>query len=617
MFLADPLNKYSQFIFASIIQIYVGIEFYRFSLTALKNRIADMNLLVSIGTLSAYLYSVFVIFFGNLLPENVRHVYFEASGSVITFVLLGRYLETKAKFKASDFMKKLLNLKPKKATVLIDGKEYEIDAENIVKGDVIIIKPGDVIPVDGVVLEGQSEVDKSSITGESKLEFVKVGDTVISGSINQIGVIKIKAVKNAKESVINQIIDLLLQAQSRKPQIGKFADRVTQFFVPIVLMFAILTFDVWYILFNSLEYAFVNMVAVLVIACPCALGLATPIAIVNIVGRGAKEGILFKNPEIVEKIAKIDIAVFDKTGTLTTGKMEVKESLIINDKFLSYIYSLEKDINHPISKAIVKFLGDLKDEKLEYKTVIAGEGVVGKFGEKTIIVGNSKILERYNIKMSKEVKDFYSVHTKDTVVFAAVDNEIVAVMSISDSLRQEAREVIEYLKKRGIKPVMLTGDNQAVAREIASLLNIDEYRANLTPLDKYNEIIKFKNQGKSVIFIGDGINDAPAMSVSDIGIAVESSTDIAKESGDIILMNTDLRGVIKALNLSVIGLKVIKQNLFWAYIYNIIGIPLAAGLFYPIFGILLNPVYAGIAMSISSVSVVLNSLRIRLINIDK
>ncbi|MEJ5172943.1 MAG: copper-translocating P-type ATPase [Hydrogenothermaceae bacterium] len=595
------------------------MEFYKSSLIALKNRLADMNLLVSIGTFSAYLYSVFVLFFGDLLPENVRHIYFEASGSVITFVLLGRFLEAKAKFKATDFMKKLLNLKPKKATIIVDGKEYEIEAENIVKGDIVIVKPGDVIPVDGIVLEGQSEVDKSSITGESKPEFVKVGDTVISGSINQIGVLKIQATKSAKESVINQIIDLLLQAQSRKPQIGRFADRITQFFVPIVLIVAILTFDVWYIFFNSVEYAFVNMVAVLVIACPCALGLATPIAIVNTVGRGAKEGILFKNPEIIEKIAKIDIAVFDKTGTLTTGKMEVKESLIIDDRFLPYIYSLEKDINHPISKAIVKFLGDLKEEKLEFKTVIAGEGVVGKLGEKNIVVGNLKMLERYNIKISKEIEEFYNKYIKKghTIVFAAVENDIVAVFSISDAVRHEAKEVIEYLKNRGVKTVLLTGDNPIVAQDIASQLKIDEYRANLTPLDKYNEIINFKNQGKNVMFVGDGVNDAPAMSAADIGIAVESSTDIAKESGDIILMNTDLKGVIKALNLSIIGLKIIKQNLFWAYIYNIIGIPLAAGLFYPLFGVLLNPIYAGVAMSLSSVSVVLNSLRIRLVNIDK
>lgn len=607
-----------EFILASIIQFYVGFEFYRSSLMSLKNRIADMNLLVSIGTLSAYFYSTVVLFFENIFPEPARHFYFEASSTVITFVLIGRYLEERTKFKTTDFMKKLLTLKPKKALIVVDGKDYQIDAENIVKGDVVIIKPGDTVPVDGIVIQGQSEVDKSAITGESKPEFVKEGDLIISGSINMFGVLKIKAKKNAKESVINQIIDLLLQAQSKKPKIGRLADRITQYFVPMVLMVAIITFDLWYIFFDSIDYAFVNMVAVLVIACPCALGLATPIAVVSTIGRGSKEGIFIKNPEILENIKKIDIVIFDKTGTLTEGSMEVIDSMILKEN-LSPLASIEKDINHPISRAITKFLERYGLDNLEIpsKNVIPGEGILGNLEGMDIFAGNMKLLGRLNIVMDKKLEDFYHYHTSKghTVIFYGIGKELIAVFAISDKIRLEAKQVISYLKGKGIKTVMLSGDNENVVSEVAKSLSLDEFRFNLSPMDKYHEVVNYRSMGKKVMFVGDGINDAPAMSGSDVGIAIGSGSDIAKESGDIILINTDLRGVIKAINLSINGLKIIKQNLFWAYIYNVIGIPLAAGLMYPFFGLLLNPVYAGLAMSFSSVTVVFNSLRLRFMKI--
>lgn len=614
MVLDFPFNHLVMFACATVIQIYGGLEFYKPSLMALKNRLADMNLLVSVGTLSAYFYSVVVLLFPDAVPTEARHLYFEASASVITFVLFGRFLEAKAKQRTTDFMKKLLNLKPKKATIVIDNKYHEVEAENIVKGDVVIIKPGETVPVDGVVLEGRSEVDKSSITGESKPEFVKEGDAVLSGSVNQLGVLKIKATKNARESIIYQIINLILQAQSKKPQIGRLADRITGYFVPFVLIISILTFDIWFFLTGSLEYSFVSMVAVLVIACPCALGLATPIAIVSTVGRAAKEGILIKNPEVIERFDRIDVAVFDKTGTLTYGKMKVVGHMIKDPDSLPLIKQLEAKVNHPVSKAIEEFLSGYRDvAEVSNVKVVPGEGVIGNINNIKVFAGNIKMLQNLGVETGDEEKKFFQqqIESGNSVVFCGVENRVVAVFSLEDTVRDEAFEVIKKLKSAKIKTIMLTGDNNTVAKQVAEQLDIDQYMSGLNPADKFSQIVRLKSEGKTLLFVGDGINDAPAMSASDVGIAVEGGTDIAKESGDIILMSKDLRTLTKSIELSKFGLKIIKQNLFWAYIYNIIGIPVAAGLLYPFFGVLLNPVYAGLAMSFSSVSVVLNSLRIK------
>lgn len=618
MFSEHSFNHWIMFFSATVIQLYSGWEFYKSSLLALKNRLADMNLLVSIGTLSAYLYSVVVIFFPEVVPQHARHVYFEASASVITFVLLGRFLEAKAKLKATDFMKKLLNLKPKKATIIVDGKQVEVDADSIVSGDIVIVKPGETVPVDGVVLEGRSEVDKSSITGESKPEFVKEGDIVISGSINQLGVLKIKATKNARDSVIYQIMNLILQAQTKKPMIGRLADKVTAYFVPTVLIISIITFDIWFIVTNSLEHSLVSMISVLVIACPCALGLATPIAVVATVGRAAKEGILVKNPQAIENIEIIKTVVFDKTGTLTEGKMKIVDSLIKDIDSVCIIKSLEEHINHPVSKAVAQSFKDCKSNTLFSSVkVIPGEGVVGTFDGITVFAGNYNILRRSNLMIDQDSDQFFRRWSEKgaTVVFCGVAGKLVAVFAVSDTVRPEASETVQRLKAIGYKTVMLTGDSYEVAKNIASMLNIDEYKAGLTPADKYKEIIRLRADGKGVMFVGDGINDAPAMSVADVGVAVENGTDIAKESADFILLSQDLRALIKTVNLSKHSLKIIKQNLLWAYIYNIIGIPIAAGILYPFFGVVLNPVYAGLAMSLSSVSVVLNSLRLKTVKL--
>jgi len=622
MFIKFSYNEYFQFIIASIIQFYGGYEFYKSSFMSLKNRLADMNLLVSLGTFSAYFYSVLVLLFPSFFPENMRHVYFEGSSAIITFVLLGRYLEQRSKLKATDFMKNLLSLKPTHATIIIDGKEYQVKAENIIKGDIVIVRPGDKIPVDGIIIEGQTEVEQSFLTGESNLVYKKEDDEVLGGSINKVGVIKIKATKNAKDSVLNQIINLLLEAQSKKPKIGQLADRISQVFVPSVLIFAIIVFNVWYYLGYPLNFAFTTALAVLVIACPCALGLATPIAIVNIVGRAAKEGILIKNPEVIENLKDIGIVIFDKTGTLTEGKFQVVDTLSKGSKEeLEMILSLEKDINHPISQSIVNFMKEnsFNFVNISQKQILAGRGITGIFDNKNLYIGNKKLFEEIGINISDEFIDFLKKNEENgyTVIFGAVDDRIVLALAVSDSIKKEAFEVVRWFKNKGVKTVLLTGDNEKVAKNVAKTLGIDEVYWQLTPIDKYKFIKNLKSDyEKSIVFVGDGINDAPSMAECDVGIAVESASDITKDAGDIILLNSNLKGVIKAVVLAEKGLKIIKQNLFWAYVYNLIGIPVAAGFLYPIFGIILNPMYAGMAMAFSSITVVLNALRLRRISLE-
>jgi Cu2+-exporting ATPase/Cu+-exporting ATPase len=568
MFIKFSYNEYFQFIIASIIQFYGGYEFYKSSFMSLKNRLADMNLLVSLGTFSAYLYSVSVLLFPSFFPENMRHVYFEGSSAIITFVLLGRYLEQKSKLKATDFMKNLLSLKPTYATIIVDGKEYQVKAENIVKGDTIIVRPGDKIPVDGIIIEGQTEIEQSFLTGESNLVYKKEGDEVLGGSINKVGVIKIKATKNAKDSVLNQIINLLLEAQSKKPKIGQLADRISQVFVPSVLIFAIVVFNIWYYLGYPLNFAFTTALAVLVIACPCALGLAIPIVIVNIVGRAAKEGILIKNPEVIENLKDIGIVIFDKTGTLTEGKFQVVDTLYKGSKEdLEMILSLEKDINHPISQSIVNFMEEngFNFVNISQKQILAGRGIVGIFENIKLYIGNKKLFEEIGINISDEFLEFLKKNEENgyTVIFGAVDDGIVLALAVSDGIKKEALEVVKWFKNKGVKTVLLTGDNEKVAKNVAKTLSIDEVYWQLTPIDKYKFIKNLKSDyEKSIVFVGDGINDAPAMAECDVGIAVESASDITKDAGDIILLNSNLRGVLKAVVLAEKGLKIIKQNLF-------------------------------------------------------
>ncbi len=565
-----------------------------------------MNLLIAVGTSVAYFYSVAVLFMPQLFPENMRNLYFESSCAIITFVLLGRYLESRAKRKASDFMKKLISLKPDKARVVVDGKEVEIPAENVVKGDLLVVKSGEKIPADGTIEHGEGEVDESMITGESVPVLKKIGDKVIGGTILVNGYIRFRAEKTGKETVLYQIIKLLLEAQSKKPPIGRLADKITAYFVPVILIIAIIVFNIWFLFGNDLQLAILSAVSVLIIACPCALGLATPIAIVSSVGKGAKEGLLIKNPECIEEVQNIDTAVFDKTGTLTYGQLSVVETDIDDIDLLKLIASAEKKANHPVAKAIFEYVtskGVLPDEPEEFKNFV-GKGVYAKVKGKKVYIGNIKLLEDLGFKIDKKEK-------KDlTTIFVVIENKMVGSFYLEDRIKKESKRVIEFFKNKGITTVLLTGDNYAVAQKVAIELGIDDFLAEVSPENKYSYIEKLQKEGKKVLFVGDGINDAPAMSRANVGIAVGGGTQIAKEAGDIILLKDTLDGVIKAFRLSQESIKIIKQNLFWAYIYNVIFIPVAGGALYPFFGFMLKPVFAGIAMSMSSVTVVLNALRL-------
>jgi len=606
-----PINHFIQFIVASIIQFYIGAEFYKSSFSALKNRLADMNLLVAIGTSAAYLYSTFVLFFPKFFPEEARHLYFEATAFIITFILIGRYLENKTKKKASDILKHLLSLKPEKAIILVDGKEIEINAENIVKGDIVILKAGDKIPADGIIIEGNFEIDQSMLTGESMPVFKTIGDKVIGGTVVISGNGKIKATQTGKDTVLSSIINTILQASSKKPSIGKLADKIVAYFVPSVLIIAIIVFDIWYILDKPINFILTATVSVLIIACPCALGLATPIAIVRSISISAKNGILIKNPDVIEIINKINIFAFDKTGTLTKGKMKVIDKLIKEKDILDYIYSVESRVNHPISYAIKEYLQNRKFIEPKDIKIFAGKGIIGIFEEKTIYIGNINFMKENNLVIKNEFEQFYKNFINTNSVIFCADKEIKAAFVIADQLKEEAKEVIHFLKEKNIKVLLLTGDNRYIAEKIAKDLKIDEFYAEITPLEKLNIIEKLQKENNKVAFVGDGINDAPSIVKADIGIAVASATDLAKESGDIIILNNNLKGLIKFIKIGEKTLKIIKQNLFWAYIYNIIGIPIAAGLLYPITGHLLNPIIAGIAMSLSSITVVSNTLRIK------
>ncbi len=572
-----------------------------------------MNLLVVVGTSAAYFYSLFVLFFTQLFPETSRNTYFESAAAIITFILLGRYLETKARNKATSFMKSLLNLKPQKSVIIVDGKEIEVDSDSIVEGDIVVLKKGNKVPVDGIVIEGSCEVNQSAITGEYMPVLKEKGQNVISGSLIQDGYCKIKALRNAKSSVLNQIIKTILEAQSKKPPIAKFADKVVYYFVPVIIIISVITFDIWYFFTEDFQLSLIPAVSVLIIACPCALGLATPIAIISLIGRSAKEGILIKNPDIVEIINSVKTVVFDKTGTLTKGKLKVSSFILENEGFKDFLYTLASKSNHPISKAIKeKFEGNVLE--IENFENITGKGLKAVINREIVLNGSLRLMKENNVEIPKKYIEFYENETKKgkVVVFLAVNDKVVGVVSIEDEIREEAKDVISKLKKEGYKILMITGDSKNTALEVAKELGIDNVYFEVFPEDKLKIVENLQKEGKKVMFVGDGINDAPAMAKADVGLSMSSGADIAKETGDAVILSNNLKSILKFIKLSKEGNKIIKQNLFWAYFYNSIGIPVAAGILYPINGVLLKPVFASIAMSFSSVSVVLNALRLQI-----
>ncbi len=608
-------NKFLLLLLATPIQFWVGLQFYNGFIVALKNKTANMDTLIAVGTSAAYFYSAFVIFFPKLFPST--EIYLDTAAIIITLIVLGKYLEAIMRGKTSEAIKKLIGLQPKTALVERNGKEIEIDVEEVAAGDIVLVKPGQKIPVDGIVVDGASAVDESMITGESIPVEKRVGDTVIGATINKTGFLKFKATKVGKDTTLAQIIKLVEEAQGSKAPIQLLADKVSSIFVPAVIIIAVLAFLFWFFIAGMpFTFSLAVFIAVLIIACPCALGLATPTAIMIGTGKGAEFGILIKNGEALETAYKLNAIVFDKTGTLTKGEPEVTNIVKFGNEseseLLSIAASLEKRSEHPLGAAIVESAGKKGLKFLELKEFLAieGKGVRGKIGGKNVFVGNSKLLEENKINVSREIlakKNSLEEEGK-TVVLLAIDGKVSALVAIADTIKENSREAVKKLHEMGLEVLMITGDNERTAKAIAGQAGIERVLAEVLPKDKAAQVKKLQAEGKIVAMVGDGINDAPALAQADIGIAIGSGTDVAMETGNIVLVKNDLRDVVTAIDLSKYTIKKIKQNLFWAFAYNSLGIPIAAGILFPFFGFLLNPIIAGAAMGFSSVSVLGNSL---------
>lgn len=597
------------------------LGFYRF----LRYGKANMDTLIGIGTSAAFLYSFAVTAFEEILRPfiNVDYQYYDVTIVVITFITLGKYLEARSKIKTGDAIEKLLNLQAKTALVVRDGKEIEISINDVKHGDLIIVKPGAKIPVDGVITEGESYVDESMVTGEPMPVQKKIGDSVVSGTLNTSGSFTFKATKVGSETLLAQIIKMVEDAQGSRAPIQALADKISAVFVPIVLVIAFLTLGAWLVIGSqylgfsqALSFGLVSFVGILVIACPCALGLATPTAIIVGVGKGAKEGILIKDAATLEKLHKVNTVVVDKTGTITIGKptlVDIQNNSNLNDKeFISVLASLEKKSEHPIAHAIVNYA---QEKNITISTVsnfegIQGKGLKGSVNGTEYFVGNAKLVSDFKLPFDTTKLNEFTSQGKTPVILATKEKVLGFVM-VADEIKQESKQAVSDLHKLGIKVVMLTGDDEKTAKYIASLVGIDEVVAHVLPQDKLEKIRALQSNGRIVAMAGDGVNDAPALAQADVGIAMGTGTDVAIESAGITLLGGDISKLVKAIKLSKITMRGIKQNLFWAFIYNIVGIPLAAGVLYPIFGWLLNPVFAGFAMAMSSVSVVSNSLRIK------
>lgn len=612
-------------IMATYILFVVGMPyllgFYRF----LRYGKANMDTLIGIGTVAAFLYSFSVTAFEDFLKPfiNVDATYYDVTIIVITFIALGKYLEARSKLKTGDAIEKLLSLQAKTALVIRDGKEIETPIEQVAHGDLIVVKPGAKIPVDGVITNGSSYIDESMVTGEPMPKGKKEGDTVVSGTINTTGAFTFKATKVGSETLLAHIVKMVEEAQGSKAPIQALADKISSVFVPIVLVTAFLALGLWlfvgtqYLGFSqALSFGLVSFVGILVIACPCALGLATPTAIIVGVGKGAKEGILIKDAATLQKLHKVNAVVVDKTGTLTFGKPELVSinnfSNKTDDELISILAALENKSEHPIAHAILNYakeknikFGDIKNFE-----IIKGKGLKGTIDGAEYFAGNTRLITDLNLKFDHEVLEKETLEGK-TPVMLADKNAVLGVFMIADAIKPEAIEAVKNLHKLGIKVVMLTGDNKNTAEYISKLIGIDEVVAEAMPEDKLMKIKELQMEGRVVAMAGDGVNDAPALAQADVGIAMATGTDVAIESAGITLLGGDISKLVKAIKLSKITMRGIKQNLFWAFIYNIVGIPLAAGLFYPFFGWLLSPVFAGFAMAMSSVSVVSNSLRIK------
>lgn len=607
--------------------VYVNRKYYIVGFKTLFKGSPNMDSLIAIGSSAAIVYGVFAIYnIGYGLGHNdidmVSHysmdLYFESAAMILALITCGKYLEAKSKGKTSDAIKKLIDLAPKQATVVRDNKEVVIAVEDVVVGDIIVVKPGQSIPVDGIIVEGNSSVDESALTGESIPVEKNVNDKVIGATINKSGYFKFKALKVGDDTTLSQIVQLVEEASSSKAPIAKLADKVSGIFVPIVITIAVISTIVWLLLGYPFSFALSIGIAVLVISCPCALGLATPTAIMVGTGKGAENGILIKSAESLEIAHTINTVVLDKTGTITEGKPKVTDILLfdkLNEKeLLTIAASVEKQSEHPLADAIVEkaVQDNIALVEINNFEAISGQGVIGEFDNKKIIAGNLKMMQNYNIDISKHTQTSNELAEKGkTPLYFAIDNKLVGIIAVADVIKQTSKQAIDEFKNMGIDVVMLTGDNKKTAEAIRQQLGITKVIAEVMPQDKEKEIRNIQSESKKVAMIGDGINDAPALARADVGIAIGAGTDVAIESADIVLIKSDLLDAVTAVQLSKSVIKNIKENLFWAFFYNSIGIPLAAGVFYPILNWKLNPMFAAAAMSLSSVCVVTNALRLK------
>ncbi|MGO5343635.1 MULTISPECIES: copper-translocating P-type ATPase [Lactobacillus] len=598
-----PGYNWIAFITTTIIMAISAAPYWSSAWAAFKHHSANMNTLVAVGTAVAYFYSIFAMFTGH-------EVYFESAAFVTVFVLLGDAMEEKMHNNASNALAKLIDLQAKDAEVERNGEFVKVPLDQVKVGDIIRVKPGEKVPVDGVIVDGSTTIDESMVTGESMPVTKKKGDDVVGSTINTNGTFNFKATKVGSDTMLSQIVDLVKKAQTSHAPIQNLTDKISNIFVPAVLIIAIITFVIWYVFLNApLVTALLFAVSVVVIACPCALGLATPTALMVGTARSAKMGVLIKNGEVLEEVSDLDTVVFDKTGTITVGKPQVTDVVGDQNKVLTIAASLEENSEHPLATAVVK---KAKEDKIALAQVknfaaIEGKGVRASYNGQTAFVGSDRLLE--DISISQEMKDQAIKLQKEakTVVYVGLGQEIIGLIAIQDVPKPSSKAAIAELKKRGLKTIMLTGDNPNVANAIGKEVSIDQVIAGVLPTEKAAEIKKLQDEGRKVAFVGDGINDAPALSTADVGIAMGSGTDVAIESGGIVLVQNDLMGVVRALDISKKTFNRIKLNLFWALIYNTIGIPIAAGLFMGL-GLTLSPELAGLAMAFSSVSVVTSSL---------
>ncbi len=621
-------RRYIELLLTTPVILWGALPFFRKGYRSIINKSPNMFTLIAMGVGVAYIYSLVAALAPDIFPEAFRTdtgevaVYFEAAAVIVTLILLGQVLELKARGQTSTAIKSLLELAPQKTIrVNDDGSEEEVYLDHIQVGDILRVKPGDKIPVDGTVIKGGSFVDESMITGEPIPVEKKPGDKVIGGTINKSGTLVIRAEKVGAETVLARIIQIVSEAQRSRVPIQNLADKVAFYFVPTVIIVAIVTFIIWTIYGPEprMAYAVINSVAVLIIACPCALGLATPMSIMVAVGKGASVGVLFRNAEAIQSLQEIDTVVVDKTGTLTEGKPKLMSIVTVDPKIgekelLQLAASLEIASEHPLAKAIVegarkKGLKMLESENFK---ALAGKGICGKVKGKEVILGNQLLMEELKVDLGK-LKDMAEALRREghTVMFVAVERKAWGIITVADPIKETTPAAIKKLHSEGIRIIMMTGDNETTAKAVASKLDIDEVIASVLPEEKAEKIKELQKKGYTVAMAGDGINDAPALAVARVGIAMGTGTDIAIESADVILVKGDLNGIARAIRLSKLTMRNIKQNLFFAFIYNVLGVPVAAGVLYPFFGILLSPIIAAAAMSFSSVSVVTNALRLK------